>query len=644
MYVSDENIQFIIDMIGSAYGLWKETFDSSVSKNNSYGFLKRRISDFLDNKYAIYSVSSSTGCVVTKKDNVTVTIADGYVIDSDNIMVQVDEQDLSITHYYDYPYDANSHYGVLIGLYYEDIDSVSNIKSSELTTSVTANVSTSIVIRSANAFDGITFPAIVSIDGENILVSSFNSSTKTATIDSSYNSGTGTVGNSHSSGATVYVRKKLSAECIFGVPVPTEYQSGDTSANFQYYPPCPENFLLLAKVLVDKPLIRGNLTNPTAILGSIYDCREIGDQSIDQPFTTEENIIFTDINNTLDTLQGSLSFNDSFIKICNTLKDITIINEDGSRNGSIQDYYNSAPVKRASYFRYGVQWDSLERFEFPLGFRQLWYDVFGEDLLVTFAIFSGDMMDETNTSGVQAPSNLSGTVSEELGPSTGAITPGTWTYYVTAVTASGESPLSSPVVITVPSYQAYNSIDLTWTSVTGATYYHVYRQSSDSSLANDRRITSTSEVVTNSYTDTGAIGVETTGRGCIVTGKQSLSSTGTAVYAKVPEIDDTGSSFTFMRLDGSVTGIDPSSSTYSRVTSNGIRLTINLLKVDGSTTIETIDISSGTQAGYSVQITSDVDYVGVNSIYVSLIDGDSSIIGSRVDWSLQDMVIIQNLP
>ena len=99
-----------------------------------------------------------------------------------------------------------------------------------------------------------------------------------------------------------------------------------------------------------------------------------------------------------------------------------------------------------------------------------------------------------------------------------------------------------------------------------------------------------------------------------------------------------------MRLDGSVTGIDPSSSTYSRVTSNGIRLTINLLKVDGSTSTETIDISSGTQAGYSVQITNDTDYIGVNSMYVSLIDGDSSIIGSRVDWSLQDMIIIQNLP
>lgn len=641
MYIPDENMQFLVDAIGNAYELWSKTFDPDYEYRDSYGFLTKRVQDYIGNKYAIYSVSASTGCIVTKKDSQTVTVSEGYLVSSSNVLVKMNESDVSIVRYYDYDYDTSSQYGVLIGVYHSDIESSTDIHTDLLNSTITASVSTDITLRSADAFSGISFPAIISIDGEDILVKSFNTSTKKAVIDDTYNSGTGTAVSSHTSGVSVYIHKKLSPTAIFGIPVPPEFQTGETSANFRYYPPIPTNFLLLSKVLVEKPITKSNLSNPTAIVGSVYDSREIGDISLDQPFTTEEQMVLNDLLYKMSQMSDALNFNDVLKNMCYSLKSIILQDETNSRSGTFEAFYNTAPVKRASYFKYGAQWDNFERFEFPDGFVRLWYSVFGNELLRTFAIFSGDLMDSITTSGVAAPTNLTGSHTEVVSPAIGSLTPGSWVYYVTAVTTSGESPLSSSETVTIPSFQAYSTVTLTWDAVPGALYYHVYRRSSNSSMANDRRLTSDGVQVSTTYTDTGSVsGDTTTKRGCMLTGKTAISGSGTPLYAKIPSIEDTGSIFPFLRLDQSVTGI---ASVGSGQTNNGIQITLQIQKSDESIVTETVSIPSGTAAGYSIQIGTATDYIEILDMSVSLIENDAIIVGSRVDWSLQDVVLIQNI-
>jgi hypothetical protein len=128
----------------------------------------------------------------------------------------------------------------------------------------------------------------------------------------------------------------------------------------------------------------------------------------------------------------------------------------------------------------------------------------------------------------------------------------------------------------------------------------------------------------------------------MVTGKSAVSSAGTALYAKVPTIEDTGSIFPFLRLDQSVTGVDPNF-TGTGQTNNGIQLSIQLLKSDDSIVTETVSIPSGTNAGSSIQVGTSTNYTEILDMNVSLIEGDAVVVGSRVDWSIQDIVLIQNI-
>jgi len=657
MYVTDENMQTLTDLLGNIYLNWLDTFDSDSTKRDSYAFLRKRLADYVDNKTLHYSVYTGTNLLPSEKVGVTdmITIADGYAVDSDNANVFVTEHDVTVTKAFGYNYPSSGYYGVLIGMYHDDIDNAANTKLVELDEDISAvQPDNEILLRDASSLSDLTAPLILHVGGEDILISSFSVVNKKLYINSDYNGGRPV--SSHSDGDKGFVYKALFAKAICGAPVAAEYVPVVSAASFAYYPTVPDDFMLLSRVLVSSPITPATPA-ATPTIESYTDERFIGDVSQDLPFTSDESRLLNEHFEVLNILEDSLSYRtilDAFIQ------ELSITNFRTSSDSSLTEvdfetYWNARPLQRDSTFKHGVQWEGFERFEFNNGFKKLWYENSGNQLLTTLALFSGDLLDNSNTSGVDIPEISSGEAVEVVSADLGAITPGIVSYAVTAVTSSGESPLSDFETITVPVLQPYNKIRLTWPHIAGVDYYHVYKKSSNFSTINDLRLTDDDEVTyalngsgaNIVYDDLGTIAGKTTRRGVVITDNTIFSSDGLALYAYVPIISDVGALWPISRLedslitDDALTTADP----LERTTANEFMVALTLELPDGTSEQQTVVIPQGTLAGTSFEIGEGKLYTAVLDMSIRISEDSSKItkVGNRIDWSIQDVVFIQNV-
>lgn len=654
MYVTDENMQTLTDLLGNIYLNWSDTFGSDSTKRDSFAFLKKRLQDYINNKSLHYSVYTGNNLLPSVSGDF-ITIAEGYAVDSDNSTIYVSEHDVTVTKAFGYDYPSDGYYGVLIGMYHEDIDSAANAKLVELDSDIGPSQSNNeILLRDASTLSDLIAPIMFHVGGEDILISSFSVPNKKLYISSDYNGGRPI--SSHSDGDKGFVYKALFAKAICGAPVAPEYVPIVTASSFGYYPTQPDNFMLISKALVSNPITPSSPSaSPTIV--SYTDERFIGAPSQDQPFTSTESDLLQGYFDTLNILEDSLSYR----TILNAfIQQLSITTFRTSNNVSLTEidfetYWNSRPLQRNSTFKHGVQWEGFERFEFNEGFKTLWYENSSNQLLTTLAFFSGDLLDNTNTSGVDIPEITSVEAIQVASADLGAITPGLVSYAVTAVTSSGESPLSDFVTITVPVLQPYNKIRITWPNISGVDYYHVYRKSSNFSTINDIRLTDDNEVTFAIYgsgsdvvfDDLGTISGKTTRRGVVITDKTIFSSDGSALYAYVPIISDIGALWPISRLEDSMVTNDSISSVdpLDRTTMNEFTIALTLELPDGTSEQQTVVIPQGTLAGTSFEIGEGKFYTAVLDMSIRISEDSSKItkVGNRIDWSIQDVVFIQNV-
>jgi len=645
MYIVDDELQIITDSLGNIYDYWNELFNSGET-SNSFDFYFNRSVDFLNNEKIRYSINNSSDLVSSNSGDAILNISSGNIIDSSNNLVKFIDQDLSMINYYSYDYDENGYYGAIVGIYFDDINSISNIYR----TSIIQNISIGddqIYIKDTYIFSNLSFPLYIQVGSETILISSINIPGTYLNVDDEYNDDNGSIGT-YLSGTEIFAFNKLEAKVIFGAPVSSSFLSSEDAADFNYYPPTPDNMIIVAKVLIKYPVTPstynrnspGSGLDPTEIISIDSSMKFVGPESVDQPFTTNQieaiNSYYINMLNTKTTI----NYNKVLFDFCDTLKNIIFedISEYDYSGSTFYDYWNHRPITRATYLQYGVQWDDFERFEFSEGFKKLWNDSEGEQLLTTFGIFSGNLMDSAFTSGVESPVISSIAYTKVSDSSLGAISPGTWSYAVTAITASGESPLSEFSSVSIPSNSSNNYVTINWNSISGATYYNVYRRISSASLVSDIRITDDNELLTNIFIDIGnnSSFLKTTRRGIVLTNKEIYSDVGSEFYAVVPKQKNLSSSIPILRLQDSVDSDGDQ-------TNNGIRLFLTLEKPDQSTEDITIDIESGTSLGSSFIINNGTKYSKLLDMKVSILDGDLDLVGSRINWSFKDVVMIQNL-
>jgi hypothetical protein len=414
--------------------------------------------------------------------------------------------------------------------------------------------------------------------------------------------------------------------------------------------------MLISKVLVKNPITPATPSASPEIV-SYTDERFIGDISQDQPFTSQEATLLQGYMDTLGILQDSLSYKSALDAFVQELSITTFrtSNNNTSSEVDFSTYWNDRPLQRNSTFKHGIQWESFERFEFNEGFKKLWYNNLSSQLLTTLAIFSGDLLDSSNTSGVEIPVISDVEAIEVVSANLGAITPGLASYAVTAVTASGESPLSDFFTITVPINQPYNKVRITWPNIVGATYYNVYKKSSNFSTINDIRLTDDNQVTFAVYgsgsdiifDDLGTISGKTTRRGVVLTDKTIYSDSGSPLYAYVPVISDIGALWPISRLEDSlitsdsISGVDP----LTRTTANEFTIALTLELPDGTSEQQNVVIPKGTLAGTSFSIGEGKSYKSVIDMSIRISEDSSKVtrVGNRIDWSIQDVVFIQNV-
>lgn len=107
-------------------------------------------------------------------------------------------------------------------------------------------------------------------------------------------------------------------------------------------------------------------------------------------------------------------------------------------------------------------------------------------------------------------SGIAGIAIEQLVPSTlsgsatagGALTAGTYKYYMTVLNANGESTVSNEVTVTTASSNL--TATLNWTAVTGATGYKIYRTAAGGATGTELLIATLGLVITYADTAVGA--------------------------------------------------------------------------------------------------------------------------------------------
>ena len=286
---------------------------------------------------------------------------------------------------------------------------------------------------------------------------------------------------------------------IAGFPIST----GNVDPNlFNYFPPLPTSWIPIAKVLVEdpeNPIIAG--TGRTAFLRT----------AIDIPTNTSSNTILgnsSDVSNIISSCNSAIenlrSFRNNAVlsSVVNALNQYTQ-SVSSDVNQSINQFWSLQPFRQTQYYSKGLSFSGLERFEFPTNFTSAYYNVTGQDLQHTFAIFRGDLIDY-NSAALGATTLNTNAITSTVIPCSAnysSLTSGTQIYGISAV----RNIDGTDYVETVPTYSSKISstitnnnylIELNWSGsgVTDGLFYHVYKRPNLSNELIENRLTNIDEI------------------------------------------------------------------------------------------------------------------------------------------------------
>lgn len=624
--LTDERMKEFSDILGEAYTQEQDAIGDTDTPG-TMAFEIDKLNKYVDGN--IPNLGILSGFDATLYSINQLDISSGVVV-YDGTQYNIDSVIVSIAKTFKYDYGNLYQYGFIIAFDKNDLNSNSISFKSKLKTSLSANVSTYIEIDDVDLLS-YTPPFILTIGGEEIEIWSINDSDQ-CLVAPHYNNGT--VINNHTAGVSVFINKPLIPQVFFGLPVDIAYQSGGNPSTFSYYPPVSsDDYLLLYRGIATHPNTITTARTPMIVggLSGVEDLREFIDVPTSNLFTSLEQSNIKAAASAAYYAASALSNGQSSITILNALKEFTTT-ETGY---SFTNYWNDRPfVKRSNFIR-GESFYGVTRFEFSDNFKNMYYDIYGSDVLSTFAIFRGDMYDDSQTYG-SPPTNVTGTYEPVLSALNGNLSYGTWVYRVSAVTTSGESSVSQAIPVIIPSSAGVlNKVILSWDSVSGALYYNVYRMGMSGVNYVEYLITTPGSVITNTYDDIGDTSGTAVNRGILFTGKKINIPVRLQLY--VPPIDGNFNIFE--------SGADLNNAyTEDTTIQNDLIFTVYGIKSD--LTIggpHTVTVPKGTERSTKYDIGS------INNLYIGVYDvtfatgTNLNIQSGKVMWSPYDLITIQNI-
>ena len=399
--------------------------------------------------FGVVQTGTNTGFNVTvdSSDPTFVKVSSGTVSYNGNL-INITSQRVSIVKSFAGTYSSTYVYGMRIGFPYSEAQKTASKIYTSVLSQDAKEGDTEIYVENIESYFELGLPLTAYLGINTYIVFDGYNADKTAfTIDPAINSGTLSNGSSvgdviFESGTRVNFIYEPKVKVLFGLPVSTvSYDPND----FNYYPLMPESWLPIADILIYNP------NSPEVATFGASDA--ILRTAIDYPSINSTTPIFNDddakvIYNSINIAKSELQNNKNranVVDAISALEQYTSALQD--ENGlSFREFWGTRPFKTTTYFGRGTSFQGLEKFEFSDNFAQAYFDTTGNDTQRTFAIFRGDLYGFPTSIYGDAPSSLTLTAHAALG-TTSSLTKGTYTYGVSAVTTSGETPAKYNSVI-----------------------------------------------------------------------------------------------------------------------------------------------------------------------------------------------------
>lgn len=499
--MADVNEEFISEyarVVGNAHIAINDGI-GSITTPGSALFSLNQLSSLAINKlpaFGVVQTGNNTGFNVTvdSSDQSFLKISSGTVSYNGNL-INIPSQRISIRKSFAGSYSSSYVYGMKIGFPYTEAQKTAGQIYSSVLSEDGKEGDTEIYIENIENYFDLGLPLTAYIGINTYIVFDGYNSTKTAfTIDPAINNGTlsngSTIGDViFDAGTRITFLYEPKAKALYGLPVSTV--SYDPAA-FNYFPLMPSSWLPIADVLISNP------NDPEVALFGLDDA--ILRTAIDYPAANSTTPILTDddakiILPSVNIAKSELINNKNRASVTDAITALeqytsALQTESGL---SFREYWGSRPFKATTYFGKGISFQGLERFEFSENFAKAYYDTVGQDVQRTFAIFRGDLYGFPTTIYGSAPASLNLYSYPAIGSSS-TLTKGTYTYGVSAVTSSGETPAVYNSVIANDNINHNYINELQWPTTTGALFYHIYRRSNISGEQTEYRLTSANEI------------------------------------------------------------------------------------------------------------------------------------------------------
>ena len=403
----------------------------------------------------------------------------------------VPQQEVSLVRDFGTIYDSTARYGVRLGLPISELQRASTLYSTTVSASTNQN---DVILRVADltAATILGFPLQAHVGVRSFVVFSGLSADGTAlVVDPASNDGK--LPESYGAGTRVHFIYDPRVQSVAGQPIESDTPVDDPM-QFAYFPPLPSTWLPIADIVMKNPQSPEVAEQSAGVWAVHSTAITYPLPSSEQPFmsVSDAQFLATTIQSTISAVKQNAD-RASVAELVNALEQYTK-SITSSGNTTFRQYWAARPFRKKRNFGRGVSFDDLERFAFPQGFNDAYFDLRRNDLHHTFAIFRGDRY-QTASAYAPLPTNFnSTTVKTNLipaGAGQSSLRRGSYSYGVSAVYTTGESPVYYAGATTdLTSFMS----EITIPDVSGAEYFHIYRRANDAGDIAEFRLTSPYEI------------------------------------------------------------------------------------------------------------------------------------------------------
>lgn len=437
-------------------------------------------------------------------DPYNVTIGSGQVSYQTSTF-QVAQQTIPLKKDFSKSYDSSYKYGIVVGFPLSEAQKTNSVWETTISQNISAG-SSLIYINDLTIPTSIGFPLEAHVGSLYLRFIGLNDSGTALKIDPSFKIGSNYGVTSSTITVNTPVRFIVSPKLkyVTGYPILT---ASENPNSFNYYPPLPNDWLPIAKILVrypDYPTVAG--TNNDAFIRTVNDYPT---DSSDNPIlgdSIDKGMVVDACNAAINDL-SSLSSTISISSIVQALRLYTS-KQYTSTQSSFRKFWSLQPFRASTYYSKGLNYNGMEKFLLPYNFAKAYYETVGEDTHHIFATFRGDLI--TYNSALMGTQKVAqSSLSTNILPCSNyrsSLDSGTQIYGVSVVsnislTEYGESIPTYTSQISTNTTTGNYMAEINWsgTGLSNPMFYHIYKRPKLASELLERKLTYVSEINYSSY-------------------------------------------------------------------------------------------------------------------------------------------------